>query len=274
MLAWLRRGEQRRLAAADTLTVRGARPVRGQRPLLAELRDRWLARGYLDARVQLGAPDGGGAPLVAIAPGNLYRLADLAVGGDPFPQRDRLLAAWLPRPGEVFRPREYRAAARGLVAECAELGYPFPAWLTQEVTVDSLAAEVVVTATLLPGPRAVVGPQRTNLPAGRSSRFVVRAAGIPHGSPFRESDLRRGVDRLLARDLYARVDEPLVHLTTARDTVGIVWRVEPRDARNRVAVVLGFSRKQDGGSRLSGQVDLDLPDLAGNGASPHRALAR
>jgi outer membrane protein assembly factor BamA len=57
----------------------------------------------------------------------------------------------------------------------------------------------------------------------------------------------------------------VVHLTASRDTVGIIWQVEPQPRPNRLAVVLGLSRREEGGTRLSGQVDLDLPNLAGTG---------
>ncbi len=266
VLAWLQRAEQQRQrVTADTATVRGRLPARGQRSLLAELRDRWLARGYLDAAVALRPTPPGAVALLWVSPGPLDRLAAFEVAGDPFAERDRLLDSWLPRPGEVFQPRQYQEQVRGLVGECAELGFPFPAWLTGEVQRDPDQALVTIKATLVPGPRAAVGPQSSTLPPGRASRFVVRAAGVASGRPFRESDLARGLERLQARDLYARVDAPLVHLTTARDTVGIQWRVQPREHRNRVALILGLSRRAEGGTRLSGQVDLDLPDLAGTG---------
>jgi outer membrane protein assembly factor BamA len=266
VLTFLRLAERSRTAAIDSVaSIGGRQPARGQRSLLAELRDRWLGRGFLDVAVSADSLAGEAAPVVTVTPGRRYRLAALMVGGDPFPERSRVLAAWLPRPGEVFQPRQYREQVEGVIAECAELGFPFPAWLTREVQRDTLSAEVTVLATLVPGPRAVVGPQSSTLPPGRSSHFVVRAAGVGSGQLFRESDLARGVSRLQARDLYALVDPPLVHLTTSVDTVGIQWRVQPREHRNRVAVVLGLSRKAEGGSRISGQVDLDLPDLAGTG---------
>ncbi|MBD3220532.1 BamA/TamA family outer membrane protein [bacterium] len=264
LLSWVRRAARGRPAGLDTATVGGLRPVRGHRSLLAELRDRWLARGHLDASVSL-ADTSRTDPRIAIDPGPRYVWGELTVGGDPFPQRAALLETWLPRPGDAFDLRRYHEAAEAIVAGCAELGHPFPTWLTQDVTRDPASGTVAVTASLLPGPRAVVGPQSTNLPEGRGARFLVRAAGVRSGARFRESDLARGVERLLARDLYARVDPPLVHLTTARDTVGIQWRVEPYDRRNRVAIVLGLSRKDDGGTRLSGEVDIDLPNLAGTG---------
>lgn len=266
VLTFLRLAERSAAAAADSVDeVGGGRPAHGQRSLLAELRDRWLDRGYLDVTVAVDSTAGQSAPAVTVTSGRRYRLAALVVAGDQFPERSRVLAAWLPRPGEVFQPRRYREQVEGVIAECAELGFPFPAWLTREVVRDAERAEVTVNATLIPGPRTVIGPQSSTLPPGRASRFVVRAAGVGSGQPFRESDLARGVERLQARDLYARVDPPLVHLTTSVDTVGIQWRVQPRERRNRVAVVLGLSRNDEDGSRLSGQVDIDLPDLAGTG---------
>lgn len=268
IVAWLREAERQRprapvdSAGADPAAV----PRRGHRDLLAELRDRWLERGYLAAAVSLadtGASDR--AATVRVAPGPLFRLGELRVEGDPFEGRERLLDAWLPRSGDPFRPEDYLAAAAGIVTACAERGYPFPVWLTRSLALDPEAARVDVIALLLPGTRAVVGMQATTLPTARGERFLIRAAGLRHGSRYRESDLRRGTDRLLARDLYTRVDEPLVHLTAARDTVGILWRVVPLERANRLGVVLGLSRKEEGGTRLSGQVDLELPNLAGTG---------
>ncbi len=130
-------------------------------------------------------------------------------------------------------------------------------------------AVVDIEASLLAGYAAWIGPVTTSLPPGRASAFAVRTAGLQKGAPFRQSDLGRAVDRLLARDLYARVDEPIVYLTSAVDTVGIHLPIVPRRKVNRAQVILGLSKRQEGGSRLSGQVDLDLPNLAGTG----RALA-
>jgi hypothetical protein len=273
-------------AAADTTGPPGASraaadaaPYGGHRDVLARLRDRWLERGHLGVSLAVSAGSAGNAgnagnagedpraPRVTVTPGPVYTLAAISVGGDPFDGRGAILRSQLPRAGDAFRPPRYAAAAGRVVAACAERGFPFPVWLTRAVTLDHAAATVTVEAVLLPGPRAVVGPQDASLASRRAARFTVRAAGVPSGSRFRESDLARGRDRLLARDLYARVDAPLVHVTSARDTVGILWRVEPLDRPNRLGVVLGLSQQEEGGSRLSGQVDLELPNLAGTGRS-------
>jgi len=269
LLAWLQRtapgrsppGER---AIADT--TQATAPVAGQRDLLSLMRDRWVARGYLAARLTLTpAAAGSSVPVITVEPGRLHTWGELAVEGDDFTGRDALLAGWLPRTGDMFLPERYREAALGVVAACAESGFPFPIWLTRSLTVDPAAARVDVAAVLIPGPRMIIGPQRSNLAHARGEAFLLRATGVRSGIRFRESDLRRGRDRLLARDLYLRVDEPFVHVTTASDTVGIVWRVEPQERPNRLAAILGLSRRDEGGSRLSGQIDLDLPNLAGTG---------
>ncbi len=264
---WLRRAAATTAVAAGD-TAEAATPYTGHRDLLSGLRDRWLARGHLDVRVRLATADPEAtAPLVTVTPGPAFDLAALTVAGDDFPGRAGILASQLPRAGDRFRPEGYARAAQAVVAACAERGHPFAAWLTRDVQLDPASATATVSAVLIPGPRAVVGPQRATLASDRASTFTVRAAGVRSGEIFRESDLQRGRERLLARDLYARVDAPLVHLTTARDTVGILWRVEPLDRPNRLGVVLGLSRREEGGSRLSGQVDLMLPNLAGTGRS-------
>jgi len=270
LVAWLRRAEAaRRIEPADTAGIDpAASPVRGHRDLISGLRDRWLERGYLAVAVALADSGAAGStPPITVAPGPRYTIGAIAVEGDDFPGRARLLEAWLPRPGDPFVPGRYLDAAAGVVAGCAERGHPFPLWLTRELSIDPASASVAITASLVPGPVAVIGPQTTTLPGGRGESFLLRTAGLERGRRFRESDLLRGVDRLLMRDLYERVDAPLVHLTTARDTVGVVWRVEPIERPNRINVILGLSREPDGGTRFSGQVDVALPNLAGTGRS-------
>jgi outer membrane protein assembly factor BamA len=272
LLDWLRQLEQ---AAAGSVTAPsdGApasdEPLRGHRDLLSLLRDRWLSRGYLAATIDVGHGPGSDpaapVPILQIDPGPLFTVREMVLSGDDFSGRRSVLDAWMLRPGEVFHPGAYLESAAAAVLECAERGYPFPIWMTRSIRVDLDAREVTVAATLMPGPRMVVGPQSTNLPQGRGEGFLIKAARLDSGRLFRESDLRRGRGRLEARGLYTRVDEPLVHMTTAVDTVGIVWIVEPLERANRLSVVLGLSRRDEGGSRLSGQVDLDLPNLAGTG---------
>jgi outer membrane protein assembly factor BamA len=274
LVDWMRRVERAQPrpaapgtdAAAFTPHDEATAPLTGRRDLLAGLRDRWLARGHLAARVRL-APDDtlGPGPVIVVAPGPRHTLTSVTVEGEDFPGRARLLELWLPQPGDPFAPDVYLTAAAGIVAGCAEQGHPFPIWLTRSLEIDPVAATVAIAAVLVPGPVAVIGPQRTTLAAGRGEDFLVRAAGLRTGRPYRESDLRRARDRLFARDLYARVDEPVVHLTTSPDTVGILWRVEPLQRPNRTAVILGLSRREEGGTRLSGQVELELPNLAGTG---------
>jgi outer membrane protein insertion porin family len=146
-----------------------------------------------------------------------------------------------------------------------EAGRPFAKWVTSSVELDVEKHIVNIEATLLAGYSAWLGPVTTSLPPGRASEFAVRTSGLRAGAPFRQSDLDRAVDRLLARDLYAQVDEPVVYVTAAVDTVGVELPIIPRRKANRLQVILGLSRREDGGSRLSGQVDLDLPNLAGTG---------
>lgn len=265
---WLRQAE--RVQVLPPAVLSGERkpeqePARGRRDLLSRLRDRWLARGHLTARISLTRAAPAAPAVLRIDPGPLHTLAALTVEGDEFAGRQGLLETWLPRVGDPFLPAEYLAAAADVVAACAERGHPFPLWLTRSLEIDTGTAEVRIAAVLVPGPRMILGRQRSTLPEGRGEDFLIRAAGLQSGQPYRESDLRRGRERLLVRDLYAVVDEPLVHLTASRDTVGVIWRVEPLARPNRLSVVLGLSQREEGGARLSGQVDLDLPNLAGTG---------
>jgi outer membrane protein assembly factor BamA len=251
-LAWLRRHRGARDEAAGLAT--------GRRDLLSLLRDRWHERGHLTATV--GLVDS----VVLVDPGPMYRLGRFEVGGPDFPDRARLLEGLLPRTGDRFRPVALEEAVTLLLQAVGERGFPFPAWEVHELALRPEAGEVDISAGLFPGRPAVIGPQVTTLAAGRGERFLVRSAGLGTGRPFRESDLVRGVDRLLARNLYAEVADPELYFAGGPDTVGVLWRVTEKPRQNRLAVMLGLSRREaQGGSRLSGAVDLRLPNLAGCG---------
>ncbi len=287
--AWLRQQPETGLrtpppdtsAAAVAVWLRGQRPgggaagdtalVRGGRDLLSRLHDRWQAQGYLGATVTLAVPaDSTAPPTLIVDPGPVYHYGRVDVDGPDFPDRARLVAGLLPRTGDRVRARELDAAVARLLQAVGERGHPFPSWVVRDVTLDPTEATVALAARLIPGPRAVVGPQLTNLPAGRGSDFLLRTAGLPSGEPLRESELDRGLQRLLARGLYERVEEPSIFVTTSTDTVGVLWRVVPRRRPNRLSVLLGLSQRPgETTSRLSGSVDLNLPNLAGTG----RALA-
>lgn len=247
------------------LMARAKGGERTARPGESLLRDRWIDRGYLAAQVQATTYDSLGVTL-ELRSDEPYRLGELEVSGEDFPGRDRLVALWLPRAGDRFVPEELRRGVERILEGAAERGHPFARWVVTAAVLNGPAREITVRARLLPGPGAVLGPITSDLAPGPAAGFLVRASGLRTGQTFRESDLRRARDRLLARDLYARVDEPRVYTTTARDTVGIHFPVLARSNANRAQVILGLSRGQDDQkSRLSGQVDLELPNLAGTG---------
>jgi outer membrane protein assembly factor BamA len=259
-LTWLRR-LRGRPGAGEGAAVAAAT---GGRDLASLLRDRWQQRGYLSATVVADS-----AALV-VDPGPVYRLGALTVDGPDFPDRARLLATLLPRQGDRFRPEALEAAVTLLLQAVGERGFPFPAWEVHDLVMHPETGEVDVSAGVFPGRPAVVGPQVTTLPASRGERFLIRAAGLQTGRPFRESDLVRGMDRLVARNLYAEIADPELYFAGGPDTVGVVWRVTERPRQNRLSVILGLSRRAaDERNRLSGAVDLRLPNLAGRG----RALA-
>lgn len=224
------------------------------------LRDRWLARGFLQAGV-LARGD-----TLVLAPGAAWTMAAWEVAGDDFPGRARLLADWLPSAGARCDAASADRAVRGLLAAVGEQGYPYPRWVVSDLKLDPGAHVVTITGTLLPGARAVIGPVTSDLPDPRAARFAVRASGLARGAPVRDSDLRRAVDRLWARELYAAVDTPRVYTTTAPDTVGVHLPLQLRPKQNRLQLVLGFSRRDAlQPARLSGEVDLRLPNLASSG---------
>lgn len=254
----------RRLAGGGS----GAEAARGARDLLSRLRERWLERGHLLASCAADSVAGTAARgiEVRVAPGPPFHNGAVAVAGPEFPGRERLLATWLPRLGDAFRPRQWDETIDRLLAGAGDAGHPFARWTVQRVHVDSAAATVDVEATLFIGARATLGGQTSTLPGGRGQTFLERATGLRRGEVFQQSRLARARQRLLARGLYAEVGEPEVRAAGSVDTVLLHWPVAPRARPNRAAAVLGFSRRQDqGGARLSGQVDLLLPNLAGTG---------
>jgi translocation and assembly module TamA len=171
----------------------------------------------------------------------------------------------LPRAGDVFRRSDFDQGITMVLRGAGEAGYPFARWVARDQELDESTRTVRVEARLLPGHAGFIGPVTSDLPEGRSANFLARAAGIRTGDLFQQSELDRAVQRLLARDLYATVGTPSVYLTSAADTVGVHFPVVARRKANHLQVVLGLSRTDDGSTRLSGQVDLDLPNMAGSG---------
>lgn len=232
------------------------------RPVASRLRDRWMDRGYLTVSVVVRSDS------LLVRPGPVWTIGILEIGGDDFPGRQHLLATWLPRSGDRFKPEEWNEGIDMVLVGAGEAGYPFPRWVTREVELVPENHFVTIKAILLPGNRAFIGPVTSDLTEERAARFLARSAGLFHGNEFRHSDLDRARQRLLARDLYTTVGEPRVYLTSSVDTVGIHIPVVARRRINRLQVVLGLSRREDGsGSRLSGEVDLRLPNMAGTGRS-------
>lgn len=240
------------VARGDTISA-----LRGR---AAVLRDRWLGRGYLQATVSESGDT------LRVTPGVPWTLGVWQVGGDEFTGRSRLLGDWLPAAGDRFEPERIDRGARALLAAVGELGYPFPRWVISDLELDPREHVVTVRATLLPGTRAWIGPVTSDLEDPRAAAFLARASGLGRGAPIRGSDLRRATDRLWARDLYAAVDTPRVYATSAPDTVGVHFPARLRARANRLQIVLGLSRRNaDEPARLSGEVDLRLPNLAASG---------
>jgi len=253
----------RALAAASAETSADDAPA-GTRSVASLLRDRWQARGHLACVVTRLVTD---EELVfVVTPGVPYTMGEIEVKGDAFTGREAALARVLPRRGDVFRAEAWATAVNRLLAAAGEAGYPFSRWLVRDVRVDPERAAVDLVAILMTGPVVYFGPQVSDLPGGRGEGFLVRAARLPAGRRYRESDLWAARARLLQRDIYADVGEPVVFTTAAPGTVGVHWPVTPVSRPNRAAVMLGLSRADaEEPARISGQADLQLANLAGSG---------
>jgi len=231
------------------------------RPVKSMLRDRWLDRGYLAVRIA-------GVDTLLLNPGLQYHWDELDIGGEEFAGRQHLLDLWLPRSGQVYNRKDMEHGIEMVLLGVGEAGYPFARWVTRQLILNEEAATVSLRGRLLPGYQAVIGPISSTLSTDRASRFLARATGLRHGDLLYHSDLQRAADRLLARDLYSHVGTPQVYLTSSVDTVGIHFPVTERRKINHFQVVLGLSRREDGEpSRISGEVNLKLPNMAGTGRS-------
>lgn len=229
------------------------------RPVAALLRDRWLDRGYLSVTIA-------GVDTLLLTPGERFHWSSLDISGEEFEGRQHLLDLWLPRIGDTYSRDEMEQGIEMVLLGVGEAGYPFARWVTRELIVDEDAATVGLKGRLIPGYRAVIGPISSTLDSERAANFLARATGLRHGSLLRHSDLQRATDRLLARDLYSHVGTPVVYLTSSVDTVGVHFPVTQRRKVNRFKIVLGLSRREEGEpSRISGEVDLRLPNMAGTG---------
>lgn len=259
--AWLRTSAAQAGAGAAASSASG-----GGRTAASLLRDRWLARGHLAATVAAAQADSVGPLELAVAPGPRFEHGEVVVEGADFPGRQRLLETTLPRAGAPVRPEEWDDRVELLLRGAGEAGFPFARWALKDVRVDVERGVLDITGILFTGPRAVLGAQSCDLPDGRGAAFVRRASGLVTGRPWRESEVRRARARLSERGLWARVGEPAVYALSGLDTVGVHWPITPVERPNRFAAVLGLSRARDGGgSRLSGQAELRLPNLAGTG---------
>jgi len=237
-------------------------PAAAAAPYSERLRDRWRDRGHLACRTTLIRY--GDGPRLRVDPGPLYRVGRVTLTPGPDPELDRRLTALLPAAGDPCTAARWREAAAAALRAAADGGRPFVRWRLQRATPDPIAAVVDVEIALPAGGAAVLGRVDSSLPTARARRFLARASGLHPGHLFRQRDLDAARDRLRARGLWTEVGEPVVWIQQA-DTVGVHWPVAPRPRPNRFAAILGLSRDDRQDTRLSGQVELELGNIAGTG---------
>lgn len=218
-------------------------------------------QGWLWARVRPSA----GADTLYIRPGPRAKLAPVSIEG-----ADSALAVTFTRgagwnPGAVYLPGEWEAQAlRGLRA-LGELGYPFASLSMRSIAAVESTATVHPSVWLAPGQQAVVASVTVVGATHTRAQVLQRLSGLRAGTPYRESMLREAEQRLLAREVVARV-----HEIAPRPSDGLGAEVDLRVAleqapsTGRVAAALGLVRDaKDDRTRLSGSVDLALLDLFG-----------
>jgi len=231
-------------------------------PYSEQLRDRWRDRGHLACRATLVRREG--RPVLVVDPGPLYRIGRVTLAPGSDPALEARLARLLPRPGEPCTADRWREAVRAMLRAAGDAGRPFARWRLRRASLDPERATVDVEAALAPGGAAVLGRVDSSLERVRARRFLARACGLRPGDSFRQRDLDAARDRLRARGLWREVGEPVVWVLQG-DTVGVHWPVTPPPRPNRFAAVLGLSRDAERKTRLSGQVELELGNIAGTG---------
>ena len=227
-----------------------------------QLQSRWRERGYLGCRVAWDHH--GETPMLIVEPGPLYRLDRLTLAETGDLVLDQQLIRLLPAAGTALTRERWSRLLDALLDAAGERGYPFARWRLLDLHVDPQNQVVDVAGEIALGEQMMIGRVHSNLEGAGSQSFLLEVAGLRPGALFRESDLKTAHRRLLHRGHWDRVD-PAVVYATAEDTVGVQWVVQQRPHPNRLAAVLGLSRDAENQTRLSGQIQLLLGDIAGTG---------
>lgn len=227
-----------------------------------QVRDRWRDRGHLACRVRLES--GADGPVLTVDPGPRYRVGAVTLEPTGDADLDRRLQRHLPAAGEPCTAELWHGVVRALLRAAGDAGRPFARWRLLQATPDPATALVDVRAAVATGDVAVLDRVDSSLDTPRARRFLARASGLRSGRPFRQRDLILARSRLQARGLWRDVRPPVVWVQNA-DTVGVHWPVTPHPRPNRFAAVLGLSRDEEERTRLSGQVELELGNIAGTG---------
>ena len=234
-------------------------------PLLSALSRRWRLRGHLACEAR-PADDDRGDRAIVLDPGPAFRYGRIDVQGETFANRSALLLRYLPASGDLYEPERLDESVTRLLDAMGEAGYPFARWILRRVKIDPQAAVVDLSAILSSGRSAVLGAESCSLESPRALTFLRKVTRLREGAVFRESDLIAARQRLMRREIYAEVGEPVVHAASTPDTVNVYWPVRPRTGLNRLSVILGLQRASaEQPARVSGQIDLEMRNIADSG---------
>ncbi len=227
-----------------------------------QLHQRWRQRGYLSCDVAWTVSDS--AAYLRVEPGPLFHLATIQLQSTGDQGLDTRLERRLPQPGSPLEKSRWDRAVTDLLVIAGNAGYPFARWRVRDLSVDPRNHQVTVTGEIALGERAWLGDIHSNVTGRGAQRFLLKVAGLKPGTLFRESDLALARRRLLLRGHWSQVDPPTIYAVAA-DTVAVQWIVRKRPNPNRLAAILGLSRDDQDSTRLSGQVQLLLANIAGTG---------
>lgn len=248
----------------------------GTRRALADLGQKLVAEGYLEAQILLILPSEEQPARVEVIEGtqalwDTVRVFSAAPTAASATATAAAAAARLPVPAlsGSFDPARFDALLWDWCDRWTENGHPFA-----EARIESLVVrEGRVRAGLRLDPGPYLEVRELRFPGRTSTResFLHRWLRFRPGRPYRESEWRGRLRRLEQSELFGRVGEPVLEILpatgspggeTARAPALRIWMPVEETRHNRMEAALGLSGNS---GRLSGFADLDLGNLFGTG---------
>ncbi|UCF78723.1 MAG: hypothetical protein JSW03_00140 [Candidatus Eiseniibacteriota bacterium] len=188
------------------------------------------------------------------------RVNSFRFSGNRHLDSEELTAACGLRPGLVLSARLLDEALKKLVNCMADRGFPFAAARAGAFALEDGRLDFVFFID--EGPRCAVGEVVLGESNALTSTALHRALGVARGETYCESRLRRGINSLRRKALFAEVGEPVVSVSGG-NTARVLVPVKDRKTTS-VAGAVGFRGRS---SELTGGLSLSLLNIARTGRS-------